>query len=103
MSKKEKPYSEKERAAAIQKMYRFLTDKDQSHSWAFSPRRDPIFAKTESPQDLYNLMQMFYFHEAEIKALAKWANTHKRAFKELKPEDYKAVQNLFAVESVHES
>lgn len=103
MSKKTEKYTEKERAAAITKMHRYLTDKDQNHAWTFRPNRDPIFLRTQSPQDLYNLMQMFYYHEAEIRALAKWANTHKRAFKEMKPEDYKAVQDLFAVEAVHES
>jgi hypothetical protein len=103
MPKDTKKYTEKERAAAIQKMYRFLTDKHQNHSWVFRPGRDPIFTRTKSPQDLYNLIQMFFYHEHEIKALSKWANTHKRAFKELKPEDYKAVQDLFAVEAVHES
>ncbi len=103
MPKETKKYTEKERAAAIRKMHHFLTNKDSNHYWVFKPGRKSLFMSTELAQDLFNLMQMFYYHEMEIAALAKWANTHKRAFKELTANDYKEVQNMMAVEAVQES
>lgn len=103
MPKNPKPYTDKERTAAVAKMHQFLTNKNSNHGWVFNERREPLFLKTKSAEELFRLMQLFYDHSFEIAALAKWANTHKRAYKEMRPEDYKAVQDLFVVSNVQES
>jgi hypothetical protein len=100
MSKEPKKYTEKERAEAIKKMYEFLTN--EKNRWVFE-RGNSIFRTTESQYELFNMMRMFQEFEFEISVLGSWANRHKRAFKEFGPEDYKSVQDLFAVNEIHNS
>ena len=99
MAPKKKPLTEKQRANMVNNLFKYLmTDR----AYLASAHKEGIIGN-EDPEKIVKLIKYWAENQYQIAHLVKWANTNKRAFKELTPADFKQVQDLIKVKSTMES
>lgn len=97
-----KPWNEKQKQEAVMRLYKMIRNQTGyfgRDDYVFGLFSNGSFMKI-APEEMKDRIKQYQKEKEAIELLTKWANTNRRAFEELGPEEYRQIQALIAAEQV---